>query len=332
MPLLNISAYRFFSIDDPSAGCEQLRSRSALLPSVRGTFIVTREGLNLFCAGETSEVRQMVDACTEIWPDFAGTPIKESWSEANPFRKLIIKTRKEAITLGEPTVDPARSTGPRLSPQEFKAWLDAHKGKFLLVDTRNDYEVALGTFAGAISPAIRSFREFPAWFRRELAEHKDMPIITFCTGGIRCEKATALMMQEGFREVYQIDGGILAYLEATSKDKGDNHWRGDCFVFDQRVAVDAKLRPAGYSLCYACWHTLQPEELKDPRTVSGKSCPYCYEAQKKRLEASHAEFEKRRRARHEKAVARGLALRKAYEKARESASSTETLPPPASHV
>jgi UPF0176 protein len=284
----------------------------ARIRTLRGTFLVTAEGINLFCAGEPHDVRAALTVCQDVLPDFAGTVLKESWSPDNPFRKLIIKTRREAISLGAPNINPAQATGPRLSPQTVKEWLDRPKREFLLVDTRNDYEVALGTFEGAINPHIKTFRDFPDWCRKNLAEHKNTPIVTFCTGGIRCEKATALMQQEGFTQVYQIDGGILGYLEATKDQPSTNHWQGHCFVFDHRVAVDNHLAPTGHVMCFACWHVLTPEDEQDPRTQKGVSCPYCFEDQKKKTDLREEQRRQRQRERLERSRERGLAAQKAY--------------------
>lgn len=321
--ILNVSFYRFAPISQPRERRDMMRSRVAEnseFASLRGTIIVTPEGINAYFAGPEAAVRHFLDSEIMTIPGFAAITPKESWSSHNPFRKFVIKNKAEAIGLGESGLDPRVETGSYLSPAEFKQWLDQPERDFILVDTRNDYEVELGTFEGAINPKIATFKEFPNWVQQNLESAKDKKIVTFCTGGIRCEKATALMVKQGFRDVYQIDGGILKYLEETQSCKDQNHWQGDCFVFDQRVAVDKDLNPTDRTLCYACWHVLEPDDCADPRTIRGESCPYCFEqVQKRKLE--HAKrLEARLAERHARGREKGMRARSAYEaaKARET--------------
>jgi len=317
--VLNVSFYRFSPIDNPVELRDLIRSHVAENSSyslLRGTIILTPEGINAYFAGPEAAVRQFLD--NEIFPapGFGEITPKESWSATNPFRKFVIKNKAEAIGLGDSDLDPRVETGSYLSPAEFKAWLDRPERDFILVDTRNDYEVELGTFEGAINPKIATFKEFPNWVHEHLGDAKDKKIVTFCTGGIRCEKATALMMKQGFHDVYQIDGGILKYLEETSSCKDQNHWNGDCFVFDQRVAVDKELKPTDRTLCYACWHVLEPDECTDPRTVHGESCPYCYEHVQKRKHEHEQRMRARLAERHARGREKGLRAKLAYEAAK----------------
>lgn len=187
---------------------------------------------------------------------------------------MVVKVKREIVTMGREGIDPARLTGRYVKPLELQEWLSTREG-VLLVDTRNDYEVRLGTFEGAVDPGIGHFRAFPEWVERNLATKKSARIVTFCTGGIRCEKATAYMREAGFEDVWQLEGGILKYLEETSARGHPSHWKGDCFVFDYRVAVGPTLEPADYALCYACRSPLSAEDRASPHYVHEKQCPYC---------------------------------------------------------
>jgi predicted sulfurtransferase len=309
---LNVSFYQFFDIPDPDFVQAHLAKAVLAFTSMRGTVLIAPEGINACCAGQHTDITGFLQSIRAFLPQLSVTPIKESWSEENPFRKMIVKTRREAIAFGESGIDPATDTGARLDPLTFKQWMDNPQRPFLLVDTRNDYEVDLGTFEGAIDPRIRTFKEFPDWVRKNLGDKKDTPIVTFCTGGIRCEKATALMKQEGFREVYQIDGGILNYLEATQSSP-KNHWNGNCFVFDHRVAVDRNLAPTQHRICYACWHVLEPEDTRDSRFKQGSHCPYCFEEQSAKRQRQLELIAQRRQERLEVSIQKGLEARRAHE-------------------
>lgn len=270
-PVLNLSTYRFapFESSDLVSLRDRLRATCAEL-GLRGTILLGTEGINLFVAGAPAAAHALMDHLRTI-PGLDGLEAKESWSDSQPFNRMLVKIKKEIIAFGVEGVDPARAPAPRLAPLTLKAWLDEGR-PVVLLDTRNDYEVRLGTFRGAIDPQIASFRAFPDAVRRLPESLKNRPIVTFCTGGIRCEKAAPFLLGEGFEEVYQLDGGILKYFETC----GGAHYEGECFVFDQRVGVDPALRATTHTvLCHACRQPLNDAEQADPRHVPGVSCPHC---------------------------------------------------------
>jgi RluA family pseudouridine synthase len=237
---------------------------------LRGTVLLSSEGINLFIAGEPANVRAFVDFLRED-PCFADLAPKESFNEYQPFNRMLVKLKREIISFGFPEVVPEVRTSPKLPARELKRWLDEGRPLHLL-DTRNDYEVSIGTFRNAIRLDIDHFREFPEAVAKLPESLRDEPIVMFCTGGIRCEKAGPWMEQAGFRQVYQLDGGILKYFEEV----GGAHYEGECFVFDQRVAVDPQLLETGTTQCYICQAVVTREQQQQPEYIAGKSCPACY--------------------------------------------------------
>jgi len=240
---------------------------------MRGTILLSPEGINLFVAAEKPATDQLLARLRGI-SGLADLTPKISESDHQPFNRMLVKIKKEIIAFGVPGVDPARHPAPRLLPRQLKQWLDEGRPVTLL-DTRNTYEVKLGTFRGARTLDLGHFREFPAAAAALPASLKDEPVVTFCTGGIRCEKAAPLLEMAGFSNVFQLDGGILNYFEEC----GGAHFEGDCFVFDKRVAVDASLRETGAALCFVCQIPLTPAEQEDPRYVLSVSCPHCHHRQ-----------------------------------------------------
>jgi UPF0176 protein len=247
MPVLNIAAYRFVPIADPASWVEPLRAR-CLDAGLKGTIIVATEGINLFLAGVEAAIEDFV-AWLASEPLFAGRlvdlDVKRSWSDTQPFGRLLIKQKPEIVTMRRPSVRPGDGRAPTIAPERLAAWLaqghDDDGRPIVLLDTRNAFEVGHGSFDGARHLGIARFDAFPdavASLRDELA---DETVVTFCTGGIRCEKAALFMQDAGFSRVLQLDGGILNYFEKV----GRAHWRGDCFVFDERVALDADLKGSG---------------------------------------------------------------------------------------
>jgi UPF0176 protein len=233
--VLNLSAYRFTPLD----GLPALKARlldAALASGLKGTILLSPEGINLFVAGERSAVAALLQLLHAV-PGLEGLTGKESLSNTQPFGHMRVKIKREIIAFGVEGIDPARKPAPKLPARLLKQWLDEGR-RITLLDTRNDYEIAHGTFRGAVAPGIRRFRDFPAAVQRLPAELKDQPVVMFCTGGIRCEKAGPLMEREGFT-VYQLDGGILKYFEEC----GGAHFDGTCYVFDEREGVDSGLRP-----------------------------------------------------------------------------------------
>jgi UPF0176 protein len=240
--VLNISAYKFVPLPDALALRERLLA-TALDLSLKGTILLAEEGINLFLAGPVSDVRGFI---TQLHQDarFFDISPKESWSETQPFKKMLVKVKGEIIRMNYPTIRPAEGRAPAVTPATVKRWLDQghdDQGRpVVTLDTRNDFEVAAGTFAGAINWRITKFTEFPQAVLDHKTDLEGKTVVSFCTGGIRCEKAAILMQEMGLNHVYQLEGGILKYFEETD----GSHYLGSCFVFDQRRAVDADLTPA----------------------------------------------------------------------------------------
>ena len=267
---LNIAAYKFVALD-------QLPQRRKLLKAacdaaeLRGTILLSREGINLFIAGLETPLRQFLASLTSD-PALHGLEVKESWSDYQPFNRMLVRLKREIISMGMDEIQPARKTSPKLAATELKRWLDEGR-EVTLLDVRNDYEVGVGTFTGAKAIGIDHFRHFPAAVKTLPADLKEKPIVMFCTGGIRCEKAGPFMEEAGFEHVYQLDGGILKYFEEC----GGSHYDGDCFVFDKRVALAPDLKESGLGMCYVCQAILSPEDQASPLYVAEKSCPHCFQ-------------------------------------------------------
>jgi len=240
--VLNVSAYLFTRIDDPSALRETLRAR-ATEAGLRGTILLAEEGINLFLAGPADAVRAFLDALRAD-PRFVALETKDSWSETVPFGRLLVKVKREIIRMDRPEVRPQDGRAPAVSPETLRRWLDRGADddgrEVVLVDTRNAFEVDYGTFVGAKDWRIERFTQFPDAAGSHRDELAGKTVVSFCTGGIRCEKAALYLRDEGL-DAYQLDGGILGWFAA----QGDAHWEGDCFVFDGREALDAGLAPAG---------------------------------------------------------------------------------------
>ncbi|MDP4626457.1 MAG: pseudouridine synthase [Akkermansiaceae bacterium] len=272
----NFAAYRFVEL----TGLKELREELVELckgVGLKGTILLSTEGINLFVAGSAEAVGVMLGRLREIpgLEDFEG---KVSESEDQPFRRMLVRIKKEIIAFGVDGVEPGKRTSPKLQAKELKQWLDEGR-KITLLDTRNDYEVKLGTFEGAVVPDIKTFREFPKAVRELPQEMKDETVVMFCTGGIRCEKAGPFMEMEGFKNIYQLDGGILKYFEEC----GGDHYDGECFVFDQRVGVDPALRETDTAVCYACQAPLDAEDQEDVRYVAGVTCPHCFKPEPEKM-------------------------------------------------
>lgn len=265
----NIAAYKFA----PLNGLKPLRERLLTFcrdRSLKGTILLSIEGINLFVAGPGGAIEELVAELRGVEGLEDLTP-KYSDSAGQPFTRMIVRIKKEIIAFGVEGIDPGRRTSPKLAASTLKQWLDEGRPVTLL-DTRNDYEVKLGTFRGARTLDIGHFRQFPDAVRELPEEMKEQPIVMFCTGGIRCEKAGPFMEREGFRSIFQLDGGILKYFEEC----GGAHYDGECFVFDQRVGVDPALRETDSEQCFACQTPLDAEDQADPRYVPGVSCPHCH--------------------------------------------------------
>jgi UPF0176 protein len=232
---LNVAFYKFIKLDGLPELRTELRARTRGF-GLKGTILISEEGFNASLSGNETSTRAFVELLRTD-ARFGHFDIKESRSEKIPFLRMFVKVKKEIIPMGRPDVRPAEFTAPRLLPRELKNWLDAGKSVVLL-DTRNEYEIVHGTFEGARTLGLKHFREFGAKLKTVAGELRDKPVVMFCTGGIRCEKATALALKENFKEVYQLDGGILRYFEEC----GSSHYQGTCFVFDERVTLNASLQ------------------------------------------------------------------------------------------
>jgi UPF0176 protein len=234
--IANIAAYKFTAISDRESLRETLQ-RQCVKGNLKGTILLAPEGINLFLAGEKPAMDEFL-ALLRGDVRFADIEAKWSWSDYVPFKRMRIKLKKEIVTFRTPGIDPAVAPAPQLTAAELKRWYDEGRD-FVIVDTRNDWEYQVGTFKNAINPQLNNFCEFPK-STEALDELKQKTVVTFCTGGIRCEKAAPLLQQQGFKEVYQLQGGILKYFEEC----GGAHWTGNCVVFDDRHSLDPQLCPA----------------------------------------------------------------------------------------
>ena len=266
-PFVNIAGYRFVDLPDRDELREPFREaceKNRLL----GTILLSTEGINFFLCGDQAGIDGFLNYL-ESDERFVDIPLKISHSEKLAFRRMNVRLKKEIISMGMDEIRPADYTGDAISPTEFKHWLDEGRD-ITILDTRNDYEIRIGTFENAVDLDISTFRTFPDAVANSDLD-KEKTVVMFCTGGIRCEKASALMLNQGFQDVRQLEGGVLGYFEEV----GGAHWDGDCFVFDRRVAVDPQLNVTGAEVCFACREPLTEEELNSPLYVPAVSCPYC---------------------------------------------------------
>ncbi|OYU34617.1 rhodanese-related sulfurtransferase [Novosphingobium sp. PASSN1] len=264
-PITVAALYRFARFDNPPA----LRAPLLALGeahAIKGTLLIAREGVNGTIAGSAEGIAAVI-AHIRALPGCADLDVKYSTAAEMPFGRLKVRLKREIVTMGQPEIDPLASVGTYVAPHDWNALIS--DPDTIVIDTRNDYEVAIGTFANAINPETRSFREFPEWFRRErerlLGQGKQPKVAMFCTGGIRCEKSTAFLKAEGVEEVYHLKGGILRYLEDVPPEH--SLWQGECFVFDERVALGHGLATGEYTLCQACGSAV-PKGERCPCTSS----------------------------------------------------------------
>ncbi len=264
-----VTFYRFVALPDCKALASELRRR-AESEGLLGTVILAEEGVNATLAGSPEAVERWLLQLTED-PRFVDLQVRSSAADEMPFYRLKVKVREEIVTLGQPDSNPRRRTGQHVAPGDWDRLLE--DPEVLVIDARNHFEVEAGTFVGAVDPGTTSFSEFPGYVRRHLDPATHPRVAMFCTGGIRCEKASAWMLENGFEEVYQLAGGILAYLEQIPQERG--LWNGSCFVFDQRVAVGYGLRHGELGICHGCRQPLTAEDMAQPDYEAGVSCPYC---------------------------------------------------------
>jgi UPF0176 protein len=281
--------YKFVYLEDYERLQEQLMDLCKL-HGIKGTLLLAIEGVN----GTVAGTRPAIDALKAFFENndrFNGWEYKESSAAEMPFYRMKVRLKKEIVTMGLPAVDPNKVVGTYVEPED---WNDLLKDpEVLVIDTRNDYEVKIGKFSGAIDPQTDSFREFPKYVRENIDKNKQKKVAMYCTGGIRCEKASSFMKAEGFEEVYHLKGGILKYLETIPQD--ESLWEGECFVFDQRVAVKHGLEEGEHQLCYSCRAPLSPEDLRSAHYAPGVQCPYCHDLQDER-------HRKRAKERHEQVL------------------------------
>lgn len=296
-PVIVCALYRFVTLDDYA----QLRAPLLELMAeydIRGTLLLAREGIN----GTVSGDRRAIDAL-KGWFDkdsrLAGIESKESYHEEQPFYRSKVKLKKEIVTMGIDGIDPNDIVGTYVKAEDWNALIS--DPEVVLIDTRNDYEVSIGTFKGALNPRTDTFREFPEYVRLNLDPDKHRKVAMFCTGGIRCEKSTAYLKQQGFSEVYHLQGGILKYLQEVPEQ--ESLWEGECFVFDNRVAVNHQLQRGDYEQCNACRHPVTAEDMQQPEFVHGVSCPHCYDKNSLQQRARFEEREKQMRLARERGEA-----------------------------
>lgn len=272
LPVKVAALYRFAAMGDLPMLRERLR-RLCDGQAIKGTLLIAPEGINGTIAGSDAGIDTVVAALREL-PGCAELDVKYSRARGLPFQRMKVRIKREIVTMGQPQVDPL-APGHYLSPEEWNALIA--DPETVVIDTRNDYEVAIGTFERAIDPGTRSFREFPEWFRQHrdelLGNAKKPKVAMFCTGGIRCEKSTAFLKAEGIEEVFHLKGGILKYLEDMPKEQ--SLWQGECYVFDERVSVGHGLVPGGYTSCKGCGRPLSVAERASEHFVEGLHCPHC---------------------------------------------------------
>ncbi|CDX11355.1 conserved hypothetical protein [Mesorhizobium sp. ORS 3324] len=282
-PVRVAALYKFARLD----GYEALRTPLAAFccgRGIKGTLLLAHEGINGTVAGSEEAIAALIDHLQAI-AGLAGLEVKYSSAAEMPFHRMKVRLKREIVTMGIENIDPATSAGTYVAPADWNALIS--DADTVVIDTRNAYEVSIGTFKGAVDPKTASFREFPAWVEQHKGDLEDRKLAMFCTGGIRCEKATAYVKSLGFSQVFHLKGGILKYLEEVPAE--ESLWQGECFVFDERVSVSHGLAEGDAELCRACRHPLTVEDRLSPRYTAGISCPHCFEARSDEDRARYAE-------------------------------------------
>lgn len=254
---------------------------------IKGTLLLAHEGINGTVAGTEESIHALIDWLNAI-PELTGLEVKYSRADDMPFYRMKVRLKKEIVTMGIENIDPNKDAGTYVEASDWNALLA--DPDTVVIDTRNDYEVAIGTFKNALNPETETFREFPDWAKARKEDFEGKKLAMFCTGGIRCEKATAFMHTLGLENVYHLKGGILKYLEEVPQEA--SLWEGECFVFDERVSLKHGLEEGDATLCRACRHPLMPEEKASPRFIEGISCPHCYD---ERSDADRVRFAERQK-------------------------------------
>ncbi len=263
--------YKFARLDDFQDLQKPLLEK-CLEEEVMGTLLLAKEGINGTISGPHQGIQNVLAHLRDD-PRLADLSHKESWADKPPFLRMKVRLKREIVTMGEPDIDPNNIVGTYVAPEDWNDLIQA--SDVVVVDTRNDYEVGIGTFQGAVNPETSSFREFPNWVQNSGLLEGNKKVAMFCTGGIRCEKSTAYLRGQGVEEVYHLEGGILKYLENIPAE--ESLWEGECFVFDQRVSVGHGLEPGSYDQCYACRVPIDEDDKASPLYVKGVSCPKCHD-------------------------------------------------------
>ena len=284
--------YNFISIiDEEILLIKEELTNLATNQKIKGTILLASEGVNGTICGTENSIAQFIETLEKLLK-VSDINVKYSWSEKQAFRRFKARKKKEIVTIGLKEINPTKSVGKYIKAGEWNKFLEDPDS--VVIDTRNEYEIKIGNFAGALNPHTPSFREFPAWVQKHLKplieENPSLKIGMYCTGGIRCEKATSYLIEEGFSDVHHLEGGILKYLEDVSSE--NSLWNGECFVFDQRVSLDHELLPGSHRMCHACGLPISPEDLKKPTYIKGLQCDACVN---KFTDSDRARFAERQR-------------------------------------
>ncbi|MEP3225242.1 MAG: rhodanese-related sulfurtransferase [Parasphingorhabdus sp.] len=290
-PFKVAALYHFAVVDDPAV-LKPILLQACEDHGLKGTILLAAEGINGTIAGTAKAIDALVEFLRDM-PQFSGLEVKYSTADHIPFLRMKVRLKKEIVTMGVEGIDAARAKGDYVDPADWNAMVS--DPDTIVIDTRNAYEVAIGSFEGAINPDTETFRDFPAWFddfaeQLKSSAEPSPKIAMFCTGGIRCEKATAYVKAQGFDNVHHLKGGILKYLEHVPEQ--NSRWQGDCFLFDQRVAVGHGLKQSDYDQCHACRMPLNPAERESPQYIPGEACPHCYDS---RSDEQRARYRERQR-------------------------------------
>ena len=265
---LNIAGYKFEQLDSLDTLIPEFQNKCDEL-ELKGSVYLSPRGINFSISGTEANIEKYIEFM-ESDSRFLNIPLKRTFSETQPFRRMKVRLKKEIISLGRDDIDPRELTGEYVSPQELLSMYENNEDVIVL-DTRNEYETRVGLFENAVDLQLDTFRDFPKAIEQLPEEYKDKQIVMYCTGGIRCEKASAVMLKAGFTDVKQLEGGVLDYFKET----GGKYWNGDCFVFDERVALDTDLNETEYIYCYICREPLSAEEKASPDFKINEYCPYC---------------------------------------------------------
>ena len=271
LEFLNVAGYKFEPLENLDSLIPEFQNKCDEL-GLKGSVYLSPNGINFSIAGTEKNINTYIEFMEED-SRFRDIPLKKTFSETQPFRRMKVRLKKEIISLGRDDINPRELTGDYISPQELFEMYEA-KEDVIVLDTRNEYETRVGLFENAVDLQLDTFRDFPSAIETLPEEYKDKQIVMYCTGGIRCEKASAVMMKAGFSDVKQLEGGVLDYFKET----GGAYWNGDCFVFDERVALDKELKETEYIYCYICREPLSAEEKASPDFKINEYCPYCIDS------------------------------------------------------